>query len=248
MKNKLFWLGIVTISAVLLGVFSTQRLTVEAGENGHGGTHREWSYYWGEWSECRTKSDETCGETLRGWKTRTLYRECVWTRDGDDECKLGEVQETERTERRRCVVELPVCPTPTPEPTESPEPTPEPIEPPRVEIPLGVAGAPTCDGVPFVQWPGNPHVLRNGDTATVRWVPTQGSQAHVYYFEVQNPANEHAVRDTENDGEVVITLLGSRDWTFGVQQKDGCAASGITWIEDGNAVRMFLPTSYSWFK
>ena len=142
MKNKLFWLGIVTISAVLLGVFSTQRLTVEAGENGHGGTHREWSYYWGEWSECRTNSDVTCGETLKGWKTRTLYRKCVWTLDGHDRCKLGDVQETERTERERCRVELPACPTPTPEPRPepSPEPTPEPS--PQPEKPLSVPEAP----------------------------------------------------------------------------------------------------------
>lgn len=107
-------------------------------------------------------------------------------------------------------------------------------EPERGFIETSPAGAPTCDGVPFVKLPANALVKRMGDDAVVQWQPTQGSEAVIYYREVGNPSNAHSlVNPVNNDGyEDNLHLLGSLDWEFGVQQKDGCAFSGIVWVVD----------------
>lgn len=136
-------------------------------------------------------------------------------------------------------LEVDPCATPTPEPTSEPESTPSGF------IALTPAGAPVCDGVPFVKLPANVHVYRNGASAEVKWVPTQGSEAHIYYFQNQNPSNAHALRDIANDGQETINLLGNLDWTFGVQQKDGCATSGTVYIVDGNEPQLFR-FNYVW--
>lgn len=132
--------------------------------------------------------------------------------------------------------------TPTPTPTEVPEPTPTAT--PSAEI-RGTtpAGAPICEDTALVLLPGNPLVWRRNGTAIVQWTPTEGNRANVYYYENQNPENAHAVRDTENDGYVEIGELGGLDWTFGVQQANGCAGGETVWIIDGstNGWVLFLP-------
>jgi hypothetical protein len=134
-------------------------------------------------------------------------------------------------------------PSVTPCPSETPTPTP-------VETGIGgsieltPAGAPTCDGVPFVKLPGNVNVLRNGAMATVRWNPTQGGQAEIYYQNMHTQSDSHALRDIENDGVESIFLLGNKDWRFGVQQKDGCAFSGVVWVDDGSAPRLYSLPAY----
>jgi len=107
----------------------------------------------------------------------------------------------------------------------------------------GGGSAPVCGDTAPVLLPANPLVKRNGDSAIVQWTPTAGDKANVYYYEVQNPENKHAVRDVANNGYVEINLLGSKDWTFGVQQSQGCAGDGIVWIKDGgsNRVVLFVP-------
>jgi len=115
------------------------------------------------------------------------------------------------------------------EPTPTPTPTPEvPIEGPHFS-----QGGFICPNASPVLLPGNPLVWRNGDNAIVQWQPTGGDKANVYYREVGDPSNAHAVRDTENDGYVEIGLLGTLDWEFGIEQSSGCAGQGITWIIDG---------------
>lgn len=127
-----------------------------------------------------------------------------------------------------------VTPTPIPEPT----PTEKPQEP-----SLSEAGAPQCTDPRPVQLPANPLVWRNGGCAIVQWMPTEGNNANVYYYQVQDPDNAHAVRDTDNDGYVEICDLGGLDWTFGIQQANGCAGGDTVWIEDGNTNGwiLFLP-------
>ncbi len=134
---------------------------------------------------------------------------------------------------------------PCAEPT--PEPTPTPTEQPTIPLtnPSGPVGAPTCVGAPFVFKPGNALVKRDGDKATVQWQPTQGSEAHIYYYQNENPANKHAKGDIQNDGIEEINLLGSLNWTFGIQQKDGCATSDIVWVVDDNEVRLFRALPYN---
>jgi hypothetical protein len=171
---------------------------------------------WGEWSECQLECGQECGEG-----TRVHY----WNGDGCDN----------HAEYEKCYVECEISPTPIPEPT----PTDKPKEEPKG---TSEAGAPQCTDPRPVLLPANPLVWRRGDTAIVQWQPTEGNTANIYYYENQNPDNEHAVRDTENDGYVVIEGLSNLDWTFGVQQSNGCAGGDIVWIEDGGTSNWYLFT------
>lgn len=128
--------------------------------------------------------------------------------------------------------ETPV-PEETPVPSESPEATPVVTPIPEFSQP-GPGSAPSCPDVAPVLLPANAHVYRKGANAIVKWFPTGGNKANVYYYQNQNKSNAHAVRDTENDGYVEIGSLGNLDWTFQVQQSNGCAAGGRVTIVDGN--------------
>lgn len=71
--------------------------------------------YWGEWGECKTDSETTCGATLQGYKYRTLYQKCESSEHDDDKCKPGDVREViyhgkPVTDKEKCEVKLPACP------------------------------------------------------------------------------------------------------------------------------------------
>lgn len=135
-------------------------------------------------------------------------------------------------------------PTPTPTPEETPTPTPTPTPQPEGRIELTTAGAPTCYDPEIMLLPANVLVKRMGDTAIVQWQPTSGDKANIYYQEVGNTGNAHAVRDIPNDGYEAINFLGSLDWEFGVQQTKSCNASGTVWVVDGNEYRLFRLPAY----
>ena len=90
----------------------------------------------------------------------------------------------------------------------------------------------------------NAHVLRSGVTATVKWNPSDGDQANIYYTEGEHKSLPiswtHSLRDTANDGyEVIGSLNPSLAYTFGLQQKDNCAGGPIVVIPDGPMDRLF---------
>lgn len=122
------------------------------------------------------------------------------------------------------------------------EPTPTPVPQPR-ENPITEAGAPICTNTAPVLKPANPLVWRKAGCAIVQWQPTEGDKANVYYHQVQDQTNAHAVRDIDNDGYVEICELGNIDWSFGIQQSNGCAGGETIWIEDGstNGWTLFTP-------
>jgi hypothetical protein len=128
-----------------------------------------------------------------------------------------------------------------PEPTPTPTPIPTPTDEPKGGT--SEAGAPQCTSPRPVLLPANPLVWRLNGTAVVQWQPTEGDRANIYYYEVQDPDNAHAVRDTENDGYVEINELGGLDWVFGIQQANDCAGGDIVWIVDGatNGWMLFTP-------
>lgn len=138
----------------------------------------------------------------------------------------------------------PTCePTPTPEPTPTDEPEPTPTEAPKqVVVHSTSASTPQCTSTRPVLLPANPLVWRKAGQAIVQWQPTEGDNANVYYREVSNYDNAHAVRDTENDGYVEIDLLGSLDWEFGIQQANDCAGGDTVWIVDGSTNAWYLFT------
>lgn len=106
------------------------------------------------------------------------------------------------------------------------------------------ASAPQCSAVAPTKEAANPHVYRNGDTAVVKWFPSEGSHAHIYYKEGSSSQWQHAVRDIANSGYFEINGLGSKDWDFAVQQANDCAAGPISpVIIDGDAMgQLFVAT------
>lgn len=127
--------------------------------------------------------------------------------------------------------EIDECPVEEPEEPEEPQ---TPYSPPVVHTGTSTTEAPVCANVAPVLDPINPFVLRKGGDAIVQYVPTEGDKVHIYYYEVGNPTNAHALRDEPNDGYVDdLHLLGDKDWAFGIQQANGCAGGKIIWIEDG---------------
>lgn len=135
----------------------------------------------------------------------------------EDKCKKDE---------KIWVCDCPIEPTPTP----TPEVTPVPTEAPKQEEskPTGCTencGVPACtDSVP--KPPDNPNVYRNGDTAIVRWWNTEGDKANIYYKHPDAGGWEHSVQ-VPNTGSAEVKSLGTDDWTFAVQQVNGCAAGGL---------------------
>ncbi len=116
---------------------------------------------------------------------------------------------------------------------ELPDPTPAPTPEPKGYVELTPAGAPYCFDTEVMKLPANVHVYRKGGTAIVKWYPTSGNMANIYYREVGNLSNAHSVINTDNDGYEEINILGSLDWEFGVQQTKECNASGTVWVIDG---------------
>ncbi len=144
-----------------------------------------------------------------------------------------------------------VTPTPTPSPTPEPEcesecepevtptpsPTPEPCRencgtPPTFQG--STTNAPQCPDVAPTKIGANFHIYRKGGDAIAKWFATEGSKVHIYYVNINDLSDVHALRDVTNDGyEDNLHLLGNKDWRFGLQQVNGCAAGPIVWVDDG---------------
>jgi hypothetical protein len=139
-----------------------------------------------------------------------------------------------------------VTPTPSIEPSVTPEVTP--TEEPRVtptDEPKGNGGTPPtfagssteaqqCGDTDPTKTGANFHIYRNGQDAIAKWLPTEGNRVHIYYVNIHDASDIHALRDVKNDGyEDNLHLLGSKDWRFGLQQAQGCAAGPIVWVDDG---------------
>lgn len=140
--------------------------------------------------------------------------------------------------------------TPDPTPTDDPQPTPEPT--PVVDPCENWSGehycgwspepykassdAPKCGKGDVTQGVVNPHVYRKGDQAIVKWWNTAGNKAHIYYKLVDSKDWQHSVT-VDNTGYFVINGLGTRDFSFAVQQVDDCSGGVSVMskvIVDGN--------------
>jgi len=112
---------------------------------------------------------------------------------------------------------------------DTPEPGPEPT---RVETPLTEAGAPVCSEVAPAKIP-NIFVVNAGvGKLEVRWIPTGGEFAHIFYgAEAGKP--EHSLINTPNDGVEVIGALNSgQHYWFSVVNGGGCAWSSLSdWFD-----------------
>jgi hypothetical protein len=113
---------------------------------------------------------------------------------------------------------------------EEPTPTDEPEE--EENKPEGCTGdcsapAPQCSTTNTTKQPENFHVYRKGDDAILKWWATEGNKVNVYWKDPNASEWQHAMQ-TENFGNVEIHGLGTRDWTFGIQQVNDCGGGLIT--------------------
>lgn len=152
-----------------------------------------------------------------------------------DDDYYGVCQEVEPTPT------IEVTPTPQVEVTPTPEVTPEVTPTPGQGggNPPTFAGsstnAPQCGDQAPTKTGANFHIYRNGEDVVAKWFPTEGSKAHIYYVNLNDSADSHALRNVENDGyEDNLHLLGSKDWRFGLQQVNGCAGGPIVWVDDAD--------------
>lgn len=95
--------------------------------------------------------------------------------------------------------------------------------------------APVCNDTVPTKTGANFHILRKGPDAIAKWVPTGGSKVKIYYSNIDDITDNHSLIDVENDGyEDNLHLLGSKNWRFGLQQVNGCAAGPIVWVDDAD--------------
>lgn len=153
-----------------------------------------------------------------------------------------------------------VTPTPTPDPCSNPNvdiaelqqdricasPTPFPSETPQPSLPGTDAGPAFCGDVSTTLLPGNPLVWRNGDQAIVQWVPTDGSQANIYYKQVEQADWQYSVNGIPNNGYFVINGLGTMDITFAIQQTNGGCSGGS--IDPANTIVDGPTTGWTLFR
>lgn len=213
-----------------------------------------------------TKVGNTCSKTVDtsyyAYESKILDTagSCGEWEDGE-----GENQRWVETTYTECIPSPTVTPTATPTVTPTATPTVEPtptgvgeteptptVEPTQAETrheepQVSSGGQPeSCREVSPIKPPANPLVWRKGPDAIVQWFPTDGLTANVYYYNIKDKSDAHAVRDTENDGYVKIGKLGNKSWTFGIQQvTNKCAGGIIVWIKDSDNKkwRLFRPSA-----
>ena len=103
-----------------------------------------------------------------------------------------------------------------------------PVETVRVETPLTEAGAPVCSDVAPAKIP-NIFVTNAGvGKLEVRWIPTGGDKAHIFYGEVVGKPT-YSLIDTANDGtEIIGSLNSGTHYWFSLVQGNGCAWSSLS--------------------
>lgn len=93
-----------------------------------------------------------------------------------------------------------------------------------------------CPNSDLQEVPVNPHVVRNGSFATVKWFwPAVGDQANIYFGENGN-GYEHSVRDIPRSGEFQEVTINNLNpvlgYTFAIELKNGCGGGVKSVIVD----------------
>lgn len=111
--------------------------------------------------------------------------------------------------------------------------------------------APVCSDGTILNLPANFHIMRKGDVAIARWVPTGGNLVDLYYRENENTDWTHSLGDQANDGELEVQLLDpNKGYTFGLRQHQGCGGGEtvISVVIDppANTWTMFTLSHWLW--
>lgn len=141
---------------------------------------------------------------------------------------------------------------------EEPTPTPTPTETPKGEEQRSApasASAPVCSDGNVVQLPANPHVVRNGSSATVNFFITSGDSANVYWKVTGGNEWQHSLSNVKPNSEnfVSVTINGldpELGYDFGVQQKLGCGGGQLVTavVIDGPSPVTFRFSYWEWSK
>jgi len=132
-----------------------------------------------------------------------------------------------------------LCPEVTPTTTPEPEVTPEPCVGNCGDAPTFAGSStepPVCGAKNVEERVANPHVYRKGDVAIVKWFPTAGNLANIYYKQNGSADWQYSIQ-VANTGYYQINSLGTMDITFAIQQVDSCGGgvtSDVYQIVDGN--------------
>lgn len=142
-----------------------------------------------------------------------------------------------------------------------PTPTPTPVQctgecggwSPRPEGEKSTTQAPVCTDGTTIQLPANPHVLRNGEEATVNFFITEGDHANIYWRVVGHSAWENAVSNVKPNADrfvsfVVHGLDPVLGYDFGIQQAKGCGGGQLVTavIIDGPQPQLFRLSYWTW--
>lgn len=114
---------------------------------------------------------------------------------------------------------------------------------------------PRCQNGNTVNVPANPHVYRNGESATVNFFITEGDSANIYWSQVGQPHWQYAFANVKaNDDKFVSFVIHDLDpkvgYDFGVQQKYGCGGGETITavIVDGPEPVLFHFSYWEWNK
>lgn len=122
--------------------------------------------------------------------------------------------------------------TPTPDPKSTLTSTPAP----QVHAVQTKAEAPQCNESETTKVAANFHVYRKSEDAILKWHKTEGREVNIYYFQNQFPQNIHSLRNVDNDGYQEIGFLGNLDWTFQIEQVNGCGGGKRVTVIDGDTL------------
>lgn len=225
--NKLLIATIIALGLLSLTVKASQAIS---------SCHWECSRYWR--SICMDW-DYVCPKPTPAPQCKQENAECNINESGKECCDGLSCQLfNERSGNHKClpVVTPTVEPTPTPTVVEeevTPTPTPEYRKADYWDCTMdnscpGVVTTPVCRDGQVLQLPANFHVIRRGEVAILKWNPTGGSQVNVFYRENENDNWTHALGDQTNNGYIEIKNLKPEiGYTFGLQQKNGCAGGEL---------------------
>lgn len=195
-------------------------------------------------NECKEKTVtkyeyQTRPHTWNNWGNNWFNGECSFFAELFGTCRDRVKSETTYYRYGYGEWEEGSCPEPepsvTPEPTKEPEVTPTPTDMPNGnKVEDKGNGQAVCENP--VNTVANFHVYRNGDLAILKWFKTAGDKVNIYWQNLNDSNDKHALAKVDNSGYKEIGGLGRKDWRFGISQECG----NIVWVDDGDTSNWVL--------
>lgn len=112
---------------------------------------------------------------------------------------------------------------------------------------------PVCIDNNTIKLPANPHIIRQGSDATVKWVQTEGNKTNIYYRQLNEINWTHAVGDIDSNGYMSYTIHQLKPkvgYVFGIEQKWNCSGGQMVTavIIDDWKPNLFKFSYWEWSK